>query len=305
MGAQESVLTRKTLDLYRNQLTRTGHHLEVGAKTCWYLMQANAECLPISYTLVDRNKFNLTTSLRTLKQHGIKNIETVHADVFDLPRTDRHFSSVGMNLVFNKMSGNHTTKMDRLIESLKPFFDRDIVFFGSTLVGEIPLHPMNRMVHPESLMKTDTPEHVEVILDRHFEEYSMRVVGFDPEQRAFGVVWTGTRLRWRRKKVPEEYQQFLWGHKGLCITETREEDFLYPERAKKIEIAETEQQQTIEQPMEAKQIEPGETKEDALTEVQEQERQMAELKKQKRKLPIKEREKETSRVRTRVRIKGR
>lgn len=298
MGAQESVLTRATLDLYRSQLTTKGHHLEVGAKTCWYLMQSNAELSPISYTLLDRNKFNLTSSVRTLKQHGIKNIETMHADVFDLPKTERHFQSVGMNLVFNKMSGNHTTKMDRLIESLKPFFDRDITFFGSTLVGEIPLHPMNRMVDPEALYKSDTPEHVEVILDRHFEEYKMRVVGFDPEMRGYGIVWQGTRLRWRRKKVPEDYVQYLWGHKGICIAETREEDFLYPERAEKIEVAESEEEQVaIEAQDEAKQIEPGEIKQDAIAEKTEE--------KATRRPGIREREFARVRVRESLRPRGR
>merc|ERR1719471_530206 len=89
---------------------------------------------------------------------------------------------------------------------------------------------MNAAIRKDGEFLEDGPEHIEVILNRHFEEYFVRIVAFDPEHRGFGVTWWGRRLRWKRKKVPPEFQHFLWGQKSFCVMENPAELLDAPEK---------------------------------------------------------------------------
>lgn len=259
MGASESLLTRATLDLYRAQITKTGHHLELGTKAGWYLMQVNPP-LEVGFTLTDKNPYNLTLTRKTLERNGYKTIECIKTDVFNIPDTGRTFHSVGMNFVFNEIPGSICTQIDRTIESYKPYFDRDVTIFGNSLLGFIPGHPMNPAVRKDADFTEDGPEHIEVILNRHFEDSSVRVVAYDPEHGGFGVTWWGHRLRWKRKKVPPEYHHLLWPKKAFCITANPAELVERPEKerqalleatsVKETESIEAKETESIEAPAE-------------------------------------------------------
>lgn len=257
MGASESLLTRATLDVYRENITRVGHHLEIGTKAGWYLTQCNPPP-EVGFTLLDRNPFNLTCTRKTLESNGYRTIQTHRTDIFDLPSSRRTFNSVGMNFVFNDLPGNICTQMDRTIETYKPYFDRDVCVFGNSLLGFIPGHPMNPAIRKDSEFVDDGPESIEVILNRHFEEYFVRIVAFDPEQRGFGVTWWGRRLRWKRKKVPPEYEHLLWGKKSFCIMENPAELIERPERESQqlLEASKVSQEATkgIEAPEEKEEV---------------------------------------------------
>ena len=51
---------------------------------------------------------------------------------------------------------------------------------------------MNPGVARDADFLEDGPEHIECILNRHFEESNVQVVAYDPEHGGFGVVTTIT-----------------------------------------------------------------------------------------------------------------
>eukprot|EP00494_Astrolonche_serrata_P016978 UN17153 len=100
-----------------------------------------------------------------------------------------------MNLALNNIPGHLTNQFDNIIENLKPYLDRDVTFFGSTLIGKVKNNPLNLIVERNAEFTNSTKEHIKAILDRHFEEHTINITGYDPEYRGYGVVWSANRLR--------------------------------------------------------------------------------------------------------------
>lgn len=170
--------TRRLLELYHAHLG--AEHLEVGVGTGYLLDHARFPCAEPRLTLLDLNADSLAFTARRLARYGPT---TLQKNLLEPLGLEPRYQSIGLNYVLHCLPGDEDDK-SAVIARLRGALAPGGVLFGSTLLGDgTPRSPAARaLMHVYNELRVfsnrgDTPATLERALARHFQRYTVELVG--------------------------------------------------------------------------------------------------------------------------------
>lgn len=165
----------------------SGHHLDVGVGTGYFLDRCRFPTEHPRVALLDLNPNALRFTARRLRRY---HPAVYLANVLEpIPHALPKFDTIGMNFLLHCLPGPLAVKGRRVFRNLKPFLKPDGLLFGSTILGQgvefgilgkLFMRVYNSYMIPGARVlwnREDRLEDLEDSLREHFEEYSVHVRG--------------------------------------------------------------------------------------------------------------------------------
>lgn len=170
--------TARILDFYNQHVG--AHYLDVGVGSGYFLDKCQFPTPTPTLTIVDLNATSLQMTANRIRRYQPT---TVRANILEpLPLTGS-FESVGINYVLHCLPGTMESKAV-VFENLKPLLNKGGVVFGTTVLGKGVRHnalarSFLRTYNAKGIFSNsqDSQEALERVLDEHFREYQVHVVG--------------------------------------------------------------------------------------------------------------------------------
>lgn len=191
----------------------------------YYPIHSNAEDrLNMNVTLLDIDEGSLQIAKEQMVSNGFhpSMIETAHCDITQMTdcslqnRGGSAYDTIAMNGVLHSIPLSMDDKLPRILEGLAIYMDAETCFFGST-IPNIPVDGYSSFArnYMQILQKTqsicndkDTVKAVDEIMDRFFESYEIKEIGY-------GMTFQGSKF----KKTPDISEEAILDG-AVCASKT-------------------------------------------------------------------------------------
>jgi ubiquinone/menaquinone biosynthesis C-methylase UbiE len=169
----------RILDFYNEHVSN--RHLDVGVGTAYFLNTCSFPTPTPKLALLDLNPNSLQVASRRVRRYA----PTVHlANVLEpIALEPASFDSISLTYLLHCLPRNFASK-GIVFQHLKPLLSEHGVLFGTTILGQGVQHNLLAKVHLKFYNSRkifsnthDSLEDLEGILEKHFQKYTLKVIG--------------------------------------------------------------------------------------------------------------------------------